>query len=184
MPKAPGKFCIQQFVTPHFGRVAPFSERDVTQFKVPNHGRNIDAINYKRHVDDILRVSAGLTDEQKMLAEFFDDKFNSLPASVSHAAVAAGLSTFDFVTLDLMINLAVHDTLIAIWSQKNIHDAVRPVSAVAHIYKDGLVRAWAGPGNGVVDDLPANQWRSYIPTQDHPGNSILITPLSQKTLKA
>jgi hypothetical protein len=40
-----------------------------------------------------------------MLAEFFDDKFNSLPASVQHAATSARLSTEDFVTLDLMINL-------------------------------------------------------------------------------
>ena len=170
MPKAPGKFCAQQFVTPHFGRVMPFSERDVTQFKVPNHGRNINAITYKHHVDEILRASAGLNDEQKMLAEFFDDKFNSLPASVNHAATLAGLSMFQFVTLDLMINLAVHDTLIAVWRQKITHDAVRPVSAVAHVYRDGLVSAWAGPGNGIVDDLPANQWRSYLPTQDHPGS--------------
>ena len=53
--------------------------------------------------------------------------------------------------------------------EKSIHDAVRPFSAVAHVYGDGLVRAWAGPENGIVDDLPANQWKSYIPTGDHPG---------------
>jgi hypothetical protein len=64
VPKAPGKFCIQQFVTAHFGRVTPFCGRDVTQFKVPNHGRNSDVISYKNFVDDILKVSAELSDEQ------------------------------------------------------------------------------------------------------------------------
>ena len=168
-PKAPGKFCVQHFVTPHFGRVTPFSGHDVLYFTVNNHGRNRDVISYKQHVDDILRTSAGLTDDQKMIAEYFDDKFNSLPASVRHAATSANLSTEDFVTLDLMINFAVHDTLVVIWNEKWRHDAVRPVSAVTHVYADGLVRAWAGPGNGVVNDLPANQWKSYIPTADHPG---------------
>lgn len=149
-------------------------KRSVTQFKVPNHGRNTGAIRYKQNVDDVLQVSAALSDEQKMLAEFFDDKFNTLPPFVNHAVKSAGLSTFDFVTLDLMINLAIHDTLITVWHHKFRHDAVRPVSAVAHFYGRGLVRAWAGPGNGVVDDLPASQWRSYIPTQEHPGYYFMI----------
>ena len=59
---------------------------------------------YKKDVDDILAVSYGLTDEQKMLAEFFDDKFNALPASVAHAAKAAELTVEDFVTMDLIGN--------------------------------------------------------------------------------
>jgi hypothetical protein len=29
-------------------------------------------------------------------------------------------------------------------------------------------------GYGIVDDLPASQWRSYLPTQDHPGNLITV----------
>ena len=52
----------------------------------------------------MLSVSFGLTDEQKMLAEFFDDKFNSLPASVAHAAKTAELSTEDFLAMDLIGN--------------------------------------------------------------------------------
>ena len=52
----------------------------------------------------MLDVSFGLTDEQKMLAEFFDDKFNSLPASVAHAAKTAELSTEDFLAMDLIGN--------------------------------------------------------------------------------
>ena len=33
---------------------------------------------YKEDVDFVLANSATLTDEKKMLAEFFDDKFNSI----------------------------------------------------------------------------------------------------------
>ncbi len=39
-----------------------------------------------------------------MLAEFFDDKFNSLPASIAHAAKTYELSVEDFVTMDLIGN--------------------------------------------------------------------------------
>ncbi|HET6214168.1 MAG TPA: hypothetical protein VFE14_14990 [Micromonosporaceae bacterium] len=28
--------------------------------------------------------------------------------------------------------------------------------------------AWGGPGQGTVNDLPGNQWRSYLNTADHP----------------
>jgi hypothetical protein len=59
---------------------------------------------YKKDVDDILSTSYGLTDEQKMLAEFFDDKFNSLPAAVAHAAKTAELTTDEFVIMDLIGN--------------------------------------------------------------------------------
>lgn len=172
-------------MTPHFGHVLPFCGRDVTQFKVPDHGRKNEdftaaASKYKRYVDDVVRVSAALSDEQKMLAEFFDDKFNALPASVNHAASVAGLSTEDFVTLDLIINFAVHDTLIAVWREKARHDAVRPASGVPYVYGTEKIVAWGGPGNGVVDDLPANQWRSYLPTGDHPGKRTLriLLPLN------
>ena len=37
--KIPGKFCVQQFGTPQFGRVTPFSGLDVTEFEVPRPGR-------------------------------------------------------------------------------------------------------------------------------------------------
>jgi hypothetical protein len=30
------------------------------------------------------------------------------------------------------------------------------------------VTAWGGPGNGTVDDMPSDQWRSYLDTADHP----------------
>ena len=57
---------------------------------------------YKSDVDEMLSISYNLTDEQKMLAEFFDDKFNSLPASFEYAAQKAGLSTEEAVTMDLI----------------------------------------------------------------------------------
>jgi hypothetical protein len=76
------------------------------------------------------------------------------------------LTTKDSVFL---VNFAVHDTLVAVWHEKARYDAVRPFSAIPHVYGSNLVKAWGGPGNGAVEDLPAKEWRSYLPTPDHPG---------------
>ena len=37
--KIPGRFCVQTFVTAHFGNVTSFSGHDVTVFSVPEPGR-------------------------------------------------------------------------------------------------------------------------------------------------
>ena len=72
-----------------------------------------------------------------------------------------------FVHYDFLTNLAAFDTGIAIWNQKTRWDAVRPFSAIRFVYNDNLVTAWGGPGKGTVE-LPANEWRSYLPVADHP----------------
>jgi hypothetical protein len=63
--------------------------------------------------------------------------------------------------------VAVFDALIAAWYNKNVYDAVRPFSAIRHLYGDRPVTAWGGPFKGTVSDLPANQWASYLGTPDH-----------------
>ena len=69
---------------------------------------------------------------------------------------------------DLLTNLAAFDTGIVIWNEKTRYDAVRPFTAIRHIYGNSPVTAWGGPGQGTVTDLPASQWRSYLPVADHP----------------
>jgi hypothetical protein len=44
-----------------------------------------------------------------------------------------------------MANFAIHDTLIVVWKEKARYDSVRPFSAVAYVYGDQHVQAWAGP---------------------------------------
>jgi hypothetical protein len=51
---------------------------------------------------------------------------------------------------------------------KTIHDAVRPFSAIRMLYKNQRVRAWGGPGKGTVNDMPGEEWLSYLNVADHP----------------
>ena len=67
-----------------------------------------------------------------------------------------------------MTQLAAFDTAIAVWQEKRKYDAVRPFSAIGFIWGNKTITAWGGPGKGMVNDLPANQWKSYLRISDHP----------------
>ena len=78
-----------------------------------------------------------------------------------------GLGIDGICTLDLMANIAMWDTLLIVWKEKTRWDAIRPWSALKYLYGNQLLTAWGGPNQGTVQ-IPANQWRSYLPPPDHP----------------
>jgi len=59
--------------------------------------------------------------------------------------------------------------MIPIWKEKIRYDAVRPLTAIRFIYGTKPVTSWGGPGKGTVENLPTNEWRSYLGDADHPG---------------
>jgi hypothetical protein len=67
-----------------------------------------------------------------------------------------------------VVQVASHDPGPPVWQAKRKYDAVRPFSAIKYLYGDKPVTAWGGPMKGTITNLPADQWRSYIPVADHP----------------
>ncbi|GAA4733328.1 vanadium-dependent haloperoxidase [Phytohabitans rumicis] len=170
-PGDKGIFTVQHFVTPQMGLVKPYTFRDPAQFRLapPDHSDHHRRSIYKRSVDEILEASAALTDKQKVLTEFFDNKI----LGIGHAAVVAArqhpdLGIHGWAHLFALHVLATFEPLIAAWHQKVKYDAVRPFSAVRHVYGSRRVTAWGGPGKGTVHDLPAGEWASYLNVGDHP----------------
>ena len=164
-----GIYVTQQFVTPQYALVEPFSYESPEAFSVPApHASNHHSYRaYRDQVDAVLRVSAGLTDEQKMQAELFDDKVRSLGLSSNFAGRARQFSTLEIIHLDFLQIVAAFDAGIFVWQEKRRHDAVRPFSAVRHVYGSHLVAAWGGPGHG-QSLVRASDWRSYLEEADHP----------------
>lgn len=165
-----GIYKIQQFVTPQYALTEPYSYPDPRAFRVPppidsNHRRVTD---YRRQADQVLQASAELNEEQKLMAELFDNKIEALGFSAVFAAQSQGLSLLEFVQLDFLTNMAAHDAGIVVWQEKRRYDAVRPFSAIRHNYGDRPVTAWGGPREGTVSDLPASEWKSYLQVADHP----------------
>lgn len=165
-----GIFIVQRFVTPQLGRVKPYTYTDPDEFEIarPDHVDHTNPSRYKQSVDEILDASAALTDEQKVMVEFFDNKLAGITLAPRAAAMSHDLDLDGWCHLFMTTSLARFDDLIACWYQKNVYDSVRPFSAVRHVYGDTPVTAWGGPFKGTVDDIAASQWRSYPPVADHP----------------
>ncbi len=72
-----------------------------------------------------MELSATLTDEQKMLAEFYDDKYASLSQAMLDLAVARNLDLEEFLALDFVVSVGSFDAMIMTWQQKYHHDAIR-----------------------------------------------------------
>ncbi len=108
-----------------------------------------------------------MTDAQKIMAEHFDDKIRSLAGVSVFLSKQQMWTTQKFAFQDTLWHLALFDTGIAVWGQKRHYDAVRPFSAIRHLYGNSFVTALGGPGRG-TQSIPATLWRSYIPVSDHP----------------
>lgn len=165
-----GLFKIQQFVTPQLGLTQAYSYKHPKRFRAPppKASNPKNRLDYQAQADEVLAVSAGLSDKQKMKAELFDNKINSLGFSALFASQVNGMSLDEFVQYDFLTNMAAFDGAIAIWHQKYRYDAVRPFSAIHYLYGQRPVTAWAGPGVGTVSDLPGKEWKSYLEPADHP----------------
>lgn len=165
-----GTFSAQQFVTPQWGRTRPYSYASPAGFTAPRPSAS-NVFNfgaYRAQADQVMAAQATLTDAQKMLAEFFDHKLNSLGFAAFFMIQTRGLSLDDLVIYDFLTNMAAFDGGIATWKEKYRFDAVRPVTAIHFLYGNRRVTGWAGPGRGMVTDLPGKEWRSYLNTGNHP----------------
>ncbi len=164
-----GVYIVQHFVTPQLANTEPVGAFDPREYRaappIASDPEDWDA--YKDQADAVLAVSANLSDEQKLKAELFDNKILSLGLSYVHLAREMGWSPADTVRGYFLKTAAALDGSIVTWQEKARYDAVRPFSAIRHIYGDELVTAWAGPGAG-AREIPASQWRSYLPEADHP----------------
>jgi len=182
-----GAFVVQSFATPQLSVTKPYSYSDPAEFRIPPP-KNSDHTNrraYKSQVDEVLAASAELTDEQKMMAEIFDNKFLGIGLSIGAACAAHDLDLDGWVQAHMLAATASFDTCIAVWSNKLRYDAPRPITAIRHVYGSKKVTAWGGPGKGTVSDIPADQWRGYLLVGDHAeypsGSTSLMASQAQAT---
>jgi hypothetical protein len=169
-----GLFNIQQFVTPQFGRTIGFGiqgENEARSFRLPkpvNSDFRRNRAGYRAQAAEVVAESAALTDEKKMIAELFNDKLLSYGASTGFVVITRGLNLRQSIELDFLVQAAKWDAGIAGWNNKRFYDAVRPTSAIRHVYANQNITAYGGRGRGTVTNLPGKLWQSYLPVADHP----------------
>jgi hypothetical protein len=159
----------QRFTTPQWGLVTPFALSSGDALRPPGPPAYPDP-RYKEEADEIVAISANLTDEQKMQAEYFADGPNSEFPPGHWALFAQFVSRRDAHSIDddaklfFALGNAVLDAGISAWDAKRLYDSERPVTAIRFLYKGQLIQGWGGPGAGTVTMLGEN-WLPYqLPT--------------------
>jgi hypothetical protein len=103
-----GTFAVQQFVTPQWAVTRPYSYNGPAGFNVPppTSSNVLNFRAYKAQADEVMAMQAALSDEEKMLAELFDNKISSLGFAALFVTLSRGLTLDEFVQYDFLTNLA------------------------------------------------------------------------------
>jgi hypothetical protein len=167
-PDGRGGTAVQRFLTPQWGRVVPFAGPEAGEASDPGPFR-AGTPPRQAEVDEMVRLSAGLTDEQKVVAEYWADGPGSELPPGHWMRFAEFCSRRDALGVDSDVKLyfllanAMLDASVATWDRKVRFDAVRPVSLVRHLEAGRRIRAWGGPYRG-TRDIDGSEWQPYLPT--------------------
>ncbi|SJM92687.1 vanadium-dependent haloperoxidase [Crenothrix polyspora] len=154
---------VQKFVTPHWGKVKPYALTSGKQFRgtmLMPASYKTSPRRYKEQAKQILEYTAHLTDEKKVIAEYWADGPKSELPPGHWDLFAQFVSERDHHTLDKDVKLffaitnAIFDASIASWDGKRFYDCARPITAIHFLYKGQIVDSW----NGAVDGA---DWQPY-----------------------
>ena len=170
-----GGFVIQKYTTPQWGLVTPFALASGDELR-PGPPAQYGSSAYVAQAQELIDLSAHLTDEQKATAEYFADGPSSEFPPGHWCLFAQLVSRRDAHSLDQDVKMffavgnALLDASIAAWDAKRAYDSVRPVTAIhylALVHQIGtlvggveMITAWGGPCEG-TQQIPASLWRPY-----------------------
>jgi hypothetical protein len=168
-PDRDGTIITPSYIGAHWGHVTPFGLLSGSQFRSLIPPPQFGTTAYAQQVDQVLSYSANLTDQQKVIAEYWADGPSSEQPPGHWMLFAQYVSDRDGHTLDqdakmfFLVANAVMDAGIAAWDDKRAFDYVRPITAIRFMYRGQPVSAWAGPGQG-TQLIDGGTWLPYQPT--------------------
>ena len=157
-------------LTPQWSKVKGFALKSPWQFTTPGPDKLQSGFDPK-HIDNLLALTSGadgngLTDRQKVTAEFWADGPRSEFPPGHWAVITQVLSRMRGNSLDTDAKLffalgnALMDASIAAWAAKYKWDFVRPITAIRNRYKGKMVTSWLGPYQGYGQVL-GERWIPY-----------------------
>jgi hypothetical protein len=172
----------QAFLTPHWGLVKPFGLKWGGQFR-PSAPAAMGSYKYEHQVKEMVNISACLTDEQKLIAEYWagmhEDKFEdaaflpdhgywTVPPSqccriVRYLARKEDFKTAAVIKVFFALSNALLDASIAAWDCKVHYDYGRPDSVIHELYDEKVFESWGGPCRGTVS-MEGEGWCPYLIT--------------------
>jgi hypothetical protein len=169
-----GSLVTPTFVGAQWQRVTPFAMNSSGELRSPTGPARHGSADYLAQAEQLIALSAGLSDEQKMIAEYWADgphselppgHWNLFAQQVCHRD-HTGDSEHDLdqaVKLFFALTNAIFDAGICAWDNKCAFASVRPITAIRYLFQGTQIRAWAGPGRG-TQPITGEQWFPYQPT--------------------
>jgi hypothetical protein len=170
-----GAIVIPPYLAPYWGQVAGFALPVAAALRSPPTGpARYGSAAYREQALALLDLSAQLTDQQKMIAEYWADgpgtvrppgHWDLFAQYVSrrdhHGTGQHGIDT-DTKMFFALTN-AIFDAGIVAWDDKRAYDSVRPITAIRYLFHGQQVLAWAGPyqGSRLID---GGDWLPYQPS--------------------
>jgi len=163
----PGVFTIQTYLAPQWGLVTPFALSSPLQF-LNSSPALFGSKEYRRQAEQLLAVSAGLRDFQKVVAEYWADGPKTETPPGHWTLFAEFISRRDHHNVDadtkmfFALGNGLLDASIASWSAKRAFDSERPITAIHALFAGRPVLAWGGPfaGTRIIDGA---DWQPYQP---------------------
>jgi hypothetical protein len=166
-----GGTVTQQFVGAHWQHVTGFGLGPGGGLRSPTGPAEYGSRSYLTQAQALLQLSAGLTDEQKMVAEYWaDGPHSELPPGHwnlfcqfvcrrdGHGDDLRG--TERDAKLFFALTNALLDAACCAWDNKRAFDSVRPVTAIRALFNGTAVGAWGGPFHG-TEPIDGGAWSPY-----------------------
>lgn len=154
-------------LTPYWQKVKPIALKSADQFR-PGPPPMVGSEQLEKEVKEVIDLQANLTDKDKALVEFMRDGPQSVQQAGHWLKFAQDVSRRDNHTLDedvkmyFLTEITATDAFIASWDSKMFYDYARPYALVHDYYQDQVIKAWGGPGKGVIE-MKGQEWRPYSP---------------------
>ena len=169
-----GTLVTPGFLGAHWQHVRPFAMASSSDLRSPTGPARLGSPAFVAQAEALAALSAALTDEQKLIAEYWADgphselppgHWNLFAQQVAHRD-RTGDSERDLdqaVRLFFAVTNAIFDAGCCAWDAKRAFDSVRPITAVRYLYAGRRIDAWGGPGRG-TRTIDGESWFPYQPT--------------------
>jgi hypothetical protein len=169
-----GNLVTPVFVGAHWQLVRPFAMVSASELRSPTGPVRHGSPEFVEQAQELIGVSSRLTDEQKVIAEYWADgprselppgHWNLFAQEVLHRD-RTGSREHDLdraVKLFFALTNAIFDAGCCAWDNKVAFDSVRPITAIRWLFRGKTITAWGGPGRG-TQKLAGEDWFPYQPT--------------------
>jgi hypothetical protein len=167
---ATGALKTPSYLAACWDRVKPFALSSPSQFR-PGPPAAFGSPEYEAQARRIVDVTQGLTDEQKVIAEYWADGPNSELPPGHWLLFGLFISNRDAQTDDddvkmfFALSNALSDAAIAAWDAKRAYDSERPVTAIRYLMHGQTITGYGLQGvAGGLGPIQGEEWMPFQPT--------------------